>query len=164
MGSGEGNIENEIIATYNGLFGEKLHITLVDPNTNQSDFKTVQNLIEKRSYVVRNCILLIIWPYGPKDGNDGYDIEAIRKLQPSSVLTMYELTNASGSIELQWALHSPNRYSYFENRDNDDYHHARLDNYDIEEVAYQEVNYEVLPTLPGWTISKFRIVKLKKID
>jgi len=87
----------------------------------------VQDFIEKRSYVVRNCVLFLIWSCSPiLDQNDGYNIEAIRKLQPSSVLTMYGLNDVSGSIELQWALHSPNRY--LKKRDNPDYHqHERLD-------------------------------------
>ena len=99
VGSGSGNIERRIIREYRRHFGKDLRIILVDPNERyEVDFKTVEDHIKQLPHLVGHCVLLIIWPeYSDLFTEDGYDIDAIRTLQPTAVLTLYETTGISDS-------------------------------------------------------------------
>lgn len=168
IGSGDGSLENAIITAYEDHFGSKLNITLVDNNPEfKVDYSTVDDLIEKRPDVVRNCVLLIMWPESEED-NDCYDIDSICKLQPVAALTVYEPTGVSGSYEFVRLIRK--REAEFEIN-------YSLDNYAIEEVARQEVyvnaghkvkypwgdNLE-WTTEPGLRAYKFRMAKLLRTD
>ena len=58
---------------------------------------------------MRNCVVFIIWPLPAGDDTvKPYDIEAVRKLQPSAVSIVYECTGASGSPALRLFLRDDN--------------------------------------------------------
>lgn len=167
VGSGNGTIEDDIIATYANLFGEQLSITLIDKNPKyRVHFRTVKDLVEERSNTIRNCVLLIIYPE-LEQRNDGYDIQAIRKLQPRAVLTMYETSGISGSCKFRACLDpSILRYHFYHET-------CRLRNYAIEEIAYMEVNIDPGPASmwnvtwvipPGEAGLRFRLVKLERTN
>lgn len=90
IGCGDGFVDRStsIIKTYHDHFGSELDIILIDPNPKyEVDFRTVEDLIEKRPNIVGKCSLLIIWPEYESD-NDNYDINSIYKLRPRAVLTL----------------------------------------------------------------------------
>ena len=108
VGSGSGNIERRIIREYRRSFGKDLHIILVDPDMNFSaDFKTVEDLIKQLPRLIGHCVLLIIWPlHSDAETDDGYDIDAVRRLQPNAVLALYETAGCSGSTNFCALLHN----------------------------------------------------------
>ena len=46
--------------------------------------------MEKRPTVIGNCALFIVWPDPETFKTGNYDIEAIYKLKPRALLTVYE--------------------------------------------------------------------------
>lgn len=70
------------------------------PNENESediyhrpDFPLVDDLIKFDPSVVGNCILLLLWP---TPNLSTYDIEAVFKLKPNHVVTVYETIGGAG--------------------------------------------------------------------
>jgi hypothetical protein len=70
-----------------GRFGS----VLVNPK-----YDYVDELIKNEPDVVGNCHLLLIWPL-PNEST--YDIEAVEKLKPLSLVIIYEPTGSSGGSE-----------------------------------------------------------------
>jgi hypothetical protein len=173
VGSGDGTVDNGIIEAYHDHFGEELEITLVDKNPKYDvHFRTVKDLIKKRPSVVGNCILLIIWP--EFDGkNDGYDIDAVRELQPLAALALYETTGVSGGVYFQIFVGNKSTKDYRRRWAPLDDEDLGLENYAVEEVAYQRANliageeYQFGNITwiqePGMRAYCFRMVKLKRI-
>ena len=137
----------------------------------------MDELVEKRPQIVRNCSLFIIWPPS-EDPDNNYDIEAIRKLRPRAVLTVYECVGGSGSVEVRIFLRSNDSYKL----SNEEY---GVDNYDgdkemrehggcaetncgvpdaytIEEKAIQKVHYGVKYGILGTRV--YRMVILRRTD
>lgn len=68
----------------------------------QPSWSTVESMLESEPTPV-GCTLLLIWP-----SFSGYDIEAIRRLQPAEVFILYEVNGCAGSEQLhQWMHDSP---------------------------------------------------------
>ena len=61
------------------------------------EYPLVDDLIKEQPNIIGNCNLMLCWPY-PNDST--YDIEAIIKLKPSSVLVIYESLGGAGGIQL----------------------------------------------------------------
>jgi hypothetical protein len=84
--------------------------TVNSPNLKQPDFATVNDLIASKPEVIGNCILLLFWSYdearNPQD-RIPYDIEAIDKLKPNEVITLYEeFGGAGGNLFHAWLKNS----------------------------------------------------------
>ena len=171
VGSGNGMVDKEIIATYRKHFGEDIKITLVDPNPDyEVDFRVVDDLIRARPEIVGNCIVLILWP-DPMGENDGYDIDAIRELRPLAALVLYDPTEVSGSDELTGFL----RYQTKETVGCgfNDYSDVGFGNYAVEKVTSLEVYTEAgrkfemfgreMTTGLATRLYSLRLLKLKKI-
>lgn len=176
VGSGDGIVDDTIMRTYRCHFApDELKITLVDPKwINKANFKTVDDLIEKCPNVVRNCVTLIIWP-DPMEKNKGYDIEAIRKLQPRAALALYEPREVSGSMEFtEFLRRETNEREGFSGLYRRRSTNFGLENYTVELVASQEVHlkagkvhhtsYSKWITKPGMCAYSLRLVKLKRMD
>ncbi len=68
----------------------------------QPKYRYVDDLIKFEPEVVGNCHLLLIWPLPNKST---YDIEALEKLKPLSMVIIYEPTGTSGGskfLENEW--------------------------------------------------------------
>lgn len=147
VGPGLGLVEKSIIDMHCKLFGTEINITLVNnnPKCDDADFQTVDDLIANRSNIVKNCVLLLIWPKGississPEGENDD-DIEAVRKLQPRALLTLYDETSLSisGSKGFRTWLLSLESKNYDAPKDGK---RPKLRKYRIEEAVYQEVRW-----------------------
>ena len=141
VGSGDGYVENEIMAAYRDRFKSEFKITLIDPEPSYAgkvDYKIVDELIQKRPGVVGNCSLFIIWPEIEYFGDGHYDLGAIRKLRPHAVLTVYETTGGSGSDNFCRFLDTDGLMEgSMPSKSDDDSELA--DDYSIEEVARANV-------------------------
>ncbi len=76
------------------------------------DYKNVDELIADKKDIVGNCSIMIIWPYPDPNGN--YDMNAIKKLNPSRVLLLYSRDGHSGSDALReyiYRLPDKNKYN-----------------------------------------------------
>lgn len=72
------------------------------------DYSLVDDLIKEKADLIGNCNLMLCWPY-PNEST--YDIEAIVKLKPSSVLIVYESLGGAGGNQLHnWLekINAPN--------------------------------------------------------
>ena len=84
IGSGNGYIESK---------NNYIKWILIDPNCNietvflHPDYKTVQELIEKRPELIGNTVLFLNWCL---PGDSTYDYDAIILLQPVAVLVIHE--------------------------------------------------------------------------
>lgn len=92
-------------------------------------FSDVDSLLEAKPELVQNCILMLFWPYDQMHMDEfsfptqtPYDIDAIVKLKPRSIVIMYEEFGGAGSHQLHaWLsnytyLHS--NLHYYEDIDN----------------------------------------------
>lgn len=167
VGSGDGSVDRGIREAYRDHFGSTLNITLVDVNPKYKvDFRTVDNLIEKRPTIVGNCCLLIIWPVESCD-NDEYDIDSICKLQPQAVLTLYEISGISGSDPFRKFLDNKKKYGPYWKNDSASAKERipLLNQYAVKEIVYQEVHFNAIPGEPPrepWY--RLRMVKVKQIS
>ena len=158
------------------LFGTKLNITLVDNDPkflNNVDFRTVDDLIESRPTVVGNCVLLLIWPE-PESKENEYDIEAVRKLQPRALLTLYDKypygVGISGSRDFRKWLRSCAHKEYKD--EHNDTKRPKLKMYKLEEMVDQPVYLNPGPRSTdhgttyevglGETILELSIMRLKR--
>jgi hypothetical protein len=102
VGSGTGCYEFEMTE---GIAELRARLILVDPSPEsfrkhpkstrelKPHFATTTDLIASRPEVVGHCVLLLIWPL---PGEATYDIDAIKALQPLSVLVLYETNPLQG--------------------------------------------------------------------
>jgi hypothetical protein len=113
VGSGNGVVEKFIKDN-----NPNIKIICIDPNPNQfipvknnefikPEFDTIENLLKEQPSIIENCILFLNWP-SPNDST--YDIEAVRSLQPSDIITIVDKSGTAGGEEfLEW-LNNPNPY------------------------------------------------------
>jgi hypothetical protein len=111
VGSGNGKLEKYLIE--NGY----PNIICIDPKVFshniekvlhiKPEYDNVDEIISKRPEIVGDCFLMIIYPSHKESPDCGYDIEAIRKLNPRRILVLYD--SYSGSHELIKFLNNPGK-------------------------------------------------------
>jgi hypothetical protein len=115
------------------------------------DYESCEHLIESTPSIVNNCILFLNWCL-PNDST--YDFEAIIKLKPIAVLSIYEIFEdgygaAGGEMFYNWT------------KNNTDYHHKEeYQLYANEEHLYANDDYE----LPDIRISWWQLNTLSNVD
>jgi hypothetical protein len=113
VGSGNGKLEKYLIEN------DYPNIICIDPKVFshnvdkilhiKPEYDNVDEIIVKKPEVVGNCFLMIIYPSQEGTPDSGYDIEAIRKLNPRRILVLYENIGYSGSYELIKFLDNPGK-------------------------------------------------------
>jgi hypothetical protein len=80
----------------------KGHIPRSKSPQRSTDYAYVLDLIARRPSVVKDCILMLKWPY-PGNKYGSYDLDAIRHLRPRCILIHYERWGCAGTYGLhQW--------------------------------------------------------------
>lgn len=98
VGSGDGEFERLVENEY------KVNIICVDPKKfskvdadnkylHLPDYAYIDDLIKSVPDVVSNCTLFLLWP---EPNTSTYDIEAVSKLLPTSILVAYEYYGGAG--------------------------------------------------------------------
>lgn len=109
VGSGTGYLEKLIEIA----FRQKLQMICIDPDPTQfssepikrgPDYPTVDVFLRTRPVAPWNSIVLLNWPETRETHGAGYDVDAIRKLNPLAVIIIYELdfidSGSAGSKQL----------------------------------------------------------------
>jgi len=80
------------------------NIILIDPNPSQfsgiagrADFSTAQEYVANTSGEAYNCVMLINWPYPDGENNNGWDLQAIKDVNPKYIITIVDSTGGAGS-------------------------------------------------------------------
>lgn len=101
VGSGDGLFEEALEEKYNSAFGDTI---LIDPNPSKfsgipgrADFSTAQEYV-KRTDNPDNCVMLMNWPYPNGEENNGWDLQAIKDVNPKYIITIVDSTGGAGSI------------------------------------------------------------------
>jgi len=110
VGSGTGYLEKFIEMA----FRQKLQMICIDPDPTQfssepikrePDYPTVDEFLETRPVAPWNSIVLLNWPETRETHGAGYDVDAIRKLNPLAVIIIYELDYIDSGSAGSEALH-----------------------------------------------------------
>lgn len=101
LGSGDGLFEKSLEEKCNFNAGD---IILIDPNPSQfsgidghTDFSTAQEYV-KLTDNPDNCVMLLNWPYPNGEKNNGWDLQAIKDVNPKYIITIVDSTGGAGSI------------------------------------------------------------------
>ncbi len=130
IGSGSGSIEHYTKSTINWI--------LVDPKPSsfhgsvviEPHFSYVDDLINNKPEIVGNCLLFLNWC----DPNESeYDYEAIIKLKPIAIFSIYEIYEnsygaAGGQKFFNWTINENNNYQCIEEH----YLHCHEDDEDFD--------------------------------
>lgn len=124
VGSGTGEYEKKIADAVFDPHSYHPDLICVDPlhdDYSSSEmvikphFSNVDEMLETHPNVIQNCILMLFWPYDQghmnciSPGKTPYDIDAISKLKPRSIVILYEEYGAAGSNLLHAWI---SQYSY----------------------------------------------------
>jgi len=100
VGSGDGLFETALEEKSKSVE----NIILVDPNPSQfsgieghTDFSTAQEYVANTSEDPDNCVMLINWPYPDGEKNTGWDLQAIKDVNPKYIITIVDSTGGAGS-------------------------------------------------------------------
>lgn len=94
VGCGTGKYEQYMKSKY---LLKEMNWILVDPNQKsydksevviRSDFENCEKLVKSKPELIKNCVLLLIWP---SPNNSDYDYQAVQLLKPCEIISMWEL-------------------------------------------------------------------------
>ncbi len=118
----------------------------------------VDDLIKNEPDVVGNCHLLLIWPL-PCDST--YDIDAIEKLKPLSIVVIYDPTGSSGGTEFlyykwlfNWREEGENEQKYYDVHKNRVRYMTKYDSFYYTIDYFVEKNY----------LEKYKEIQDEKLD
>ena len=135
-----------------GEWTTKRHVSSVDNlplATRKPDFPHVDDLVRANPEIVKNCIVVIVWPYPTKmNGIDykRYDYQAIRTLKPLSVLLVYEPSGQAGSDKLLKWIFESGGYGGYDGDDDADTHVEIDNNAVVGDTATATVTPVTVPT------------------
>jgi hypothetical protein len=125
-----------------------------DCDIHMPDYPLVDDLIKERPIIVGKCNLLILWS-SPNDTT--YDIEAVAKLQPQTIVTIFDMTgSAGGAFFIRWAASLDLNLNLDEG---EAYEPLSLHN-DDKKIAYANL----LPKIPYCLVQSYRTWVCTKND
>ncbi len=130
IGSGSGSIEHYTKSNINWILIDPNPISFHGSVIMEPNFSYIDDLITDNPNIVGNCLLFLNWC----DPNDSeYDYEAIIKLQPIAICSIYDIYDdsygaAGGEKFYNWTINENNNYQCIEEH----YLHCHEDDEDFD--------------------------------